>query len=178
MSISERPTATSLLQKQLAACAVFGLLLVAIVTSLYFQNRQREWILRGEQAKHRLDVAFELISREVDRVRSDALFLADQTTVKGFAAGDQPLLEELRIMFSQFVKRKETYDQIRLIDLHGQETVRVNYATDKATLVGVEQLQDKSKSLLWLLMVVELQQLLQLLLQMELAWLLLMLMTQ
>lgn len=141
---SENLNPPSLFRRQAYVCAAFGLLLSIIVGSLYYQARQREWMLRREQAKHRLDVAFELISREVDRVRADVLFLADQTSVRQYMDGDASRLEEVKMQFAQFVDRKQTYDQIRLLNLNGLETIRVNYARGRIVFVDESELQDKS----------------------------------
>lgn len=136
--------AGSVLKRQLAVCAAFALLLGIIVASLCLQDRRREWTLRTQQAKHRLDSACELISRELDAVRADVLFLADQEPVRHFVQGDQSQLEGLKTEYANFVSRKTTYDQIRLLDLNGRETVRVNYTRQGAISVVPSELQDKS----------------------------------
>ena len=138
------PTPGSIFKRQLAVCVIFAVLLGIIVTSLYVQNRRREWTLRTEQAKHRLDVAFELISRELDSVRADALFLADQLPVRRFVQGDVSQLKGIQTEYRSFIRRKQTYDQIRLLDLRGRETVRVNFTREGAVSVLPSELQDKS----------------------------------
>ena len=144
MSFRETPNRWSVLNRQLAVCAVFALLFAIIVASLYWQDRRREWTLRSEQAKHRVDVAFELISHELDRVRADALFLADQAQVREFSDGNVSRRESLVAEYTNFVRRKTTYDQIRLLDLNGRETIRINYANDDAVSVPEAELQNKS----------------------------------
>ena len=139
-----KSTPGSVLKRQLAVCAIFAVLLGIIVASLYIQNRRREWTLRTEQAKHRLDVAFELISRELDGVRADALFLADQLPVRRFVQGDRSQLEGIQTEYRNFVRRKQMYDQIRLLDLKGRETIRVNFTRQVAVSVLPSELQDKS----------------------------------
>jgi len=144
MPNSDRPQSFALLKRQAIACATFGLLLASIIAALYLQHRQREWLLRSEQANHRLDVAYELISREVNRVRADAMYLANRGAVRRFvsnAAADQ---DELLSDFMEFVQQKKMYDQIRLLDLSGHETVRINFADETARPVSEDELQDKS----------------------------------
>lgn len=124
---------------------MFGLLLSCIVGLLYLQNRQREWTYRLAQAEHRLDTAYEKIATETSRVRADALFLADQIALRQFVGGDVAQLGHLQQEYSHFVNRKQVYDQIRLIDLSGQELLRVNYAADGlSAAVQQAELQDKS----------------------------------
>lgn len=143
MTRPDRPS-YSLWKRQAAACATFGLLLASIIGTLYVQHRQREWVLRQEQAQHRLDIVFELISREVKRVRADAMYLANRNAVRRFVAGDSSRADELTHDFIQFVQEKELYDQIRLLDLSGRETLRVNLAGDSAQAVDQHALQDKA----------------------------------
>ncbi len=137
-------TAFPLLKRQLAACAMFGVLLAGIIGALYFQHRQREWVLRREQAQHRLDIAYELVSLEVDRVRSDATYLANRSTVRQFVSGDESTRGNLEADFALFVEKKGLYDQLRVLDLDGHETIRVNLRGQKASAVESDELQDKA----------------------------------
>lgn len=141
---NEKPAPHAVLKRQLTVCAVFAVLLGSIVASLYLQDRRREWSLRTGQAEHRLDVAYELISRELDSVRADALFLADQQPVRRFIQGDMSQLSGLETEYRHFIRRKQTYDQIRLLDLNGRERIRVNYTREGAVSVPAAELQDKS----------------------------------
>ncbi len=138
------PSFPSVFRRQLAICAAFALLLGFIVGSLYWQERRREWALHQEQAKHRLDIAAELISREIDRVRADVLFLADQAAVHQFVQGDESRREDLQSEYANFVQRKRIYDQIRLLDLDGRESIRVNLVGARPLAVEPSELQDKS----------------------------------
>ena len=141
---SETPRSGSVLLRQLAVCGAFAVLLAIIVVALYFQSRGREWSLRREQARHRLDVATQLISRELDRVRADAFFLADQRSTRRFMQEDEQNQRTIEDEFANFVRRKKVYDQIRLLDLSGKEMIRINYANGQATRVKRSELQDKS----------------------------------
>ncbi len=132
------------LRRQMAACLLYALLATFVVTGLYYQDRQREWTLRRAEAQHRLNIAFELISREFERVRADTLFLADQSIVRQFVAGEDDNRNAIEREYVNFLRRKTIYDQVRLLDLHGRETVRVNYSEGTPTAVGVDDLQDKS----------------------------------
>lgn len=123
---------------------MFGTLLAAIIAALYFQHRQREWVLRREQAQHRLDIAYELVSLEVERVRSDATYLANRSTVRKFVAGQEAIRKELERDFALFVEKKGLYDQLRLLNLDGHETIRVNLNGQTAWAVEPESLQDKA----------------------------------
>ncbi len=132
------------LKRQMAAYLLYALLATFVVSGLYYQDRQREWTLREAEAQHRLNIAFELVSREIERVRADTLFMADQSVVRQFVAGEVDKRKSIEREYVNFLRRKTIYDQVRLLDLHGRETVRVNYSEGKPTPVGVADLQDKS----------------------------------
>jgi signal transduction histidine kinase len=130
-------------QRQIALCGIVVLALIAVVGGLYLQDRSSEWGLREEQAQHRLDMVSELLVRELARVRSDALYLADQRTVRQFVAGTEERRSEVEKDFVSFMNRKATYDQIRLLSMDGDETLRVNYHGGDARAVDQAELQDK-----------------------------------
>ena len=144
MNIVSSTNAFPLLKRQLAACAMFGALLMTIIAALYLQHRQREWVLRQEQAQHRLDIAYELVSLEVNRVRSDATYLANRSIVRQFVAGDESTRDKLEADFALFVEKKGLYDQLRLLDRDGNETIRVNLDGQTASAVESDALQDKA----------------------------------
>lgn len=131
-------------KKQLLASAAVALLLLIIVSALYTQNRHREWALRREQAESRLYLAFELITREVRRVRADALYLANRRDLREFVSGSTSTREDLAADFLELVRQKELYDQIRVLDMSGREALRVNFAESSAAVVNESDLQDKS----------------------------------
>ncbi|NHA15591.1 sensor domain-containing diguanylate cyclase [Thioalkalivibrio sp. XN279] len=57
---------------------------------------------------------------------------------------DSEALRRLEMEFLNFSGHKKRYDQIRLLDLHGMEIVRVNFSRDgRAEIVPGEQLQPK-----------------------------------
>ncbi len=140
----EKPDRGLVLKRQLAACTAFLVLLAIVVGTLYWQDRRREWTLRSEQAKHRLDTAFTLVTRELERVRADILFLADQQAVRHFAAGQVKEKAAIEAEYVDFLRRKTTYDQIRLLDLQGREAIRVNFDDLHPVAVPASELQDKS----------------------------------
>jgi signal transduction histidine kinase len=130
-------------KRQLAVISVFLLLFAMILAVLYWKDRQREWRLREEQATHRLDLAFELISRDLERVRSDILYVANQPVVQSFQADDTDSKKRVETEFVNFLRFKQTYQQLRLINAQGLESVRVDLRGSQVYVVPDEQLQDK-----------------------------------
>ena len=113
-------------KRQLAVISVFLLLFATILAVLYCKDRQREWRFREEQALHRLDLAFELISRDLERVRSDILHIANQPVVRSFDANESESRKRVEEEFVNFLRFKQTYQQLRLINVEGRESVRVD----------------------------------------------------
>lgn len=136
--------AWSIAKRQLVMLLCFIALFVSIVLVLYSQDRRQEWRLHQEEATHRLSLAYEVISKELNRVRSDALFLAELSQFREYASGDQTNRQPLENAFSSFVNRKRSYDQVRLVELSGKELARVDFYNNAVRIVPLEELQDKS----------------------------------
>ncbi|MBV2108258.1 MAG: cache domain-containing protein, partial [Candidatus Thiodiazotropha sp. (ex Ctena orbiculata)] len=85
------------------------------------------------------------LNRDLSNVISDLIFLSSYIERQGFA--EDGLLHDTQVgqLFYTFIKEKRLYDQVRFIDLNGQERVRVNFSSGQPELVSPSQLQDKSK---------------------------------
>ena len=119
--------------------------LFAVVLSLiYFQERNKEWRLRDEQSHYRLDLAQEIITRDLERVRADLLFVAALPDIKFANAAKPESLRTTADIFCDFVAKQRTYSQIRLIDRMGMEVVRVNWNGKEAIITSAGDLQNKS----------------------------------
>ncbi len=129
--------------RQLVVMGIFLLLMGLLVLTLYTIDRQREWVLRQEQATHRLELAWGLITRDLQRVRSDIYYVATQDTVREFQPADEPTRKPVEQEFSRFLAYKNDYEQIRLVDRSGQEVVRVEVQEDRVEVVPQPRLQDK-----------------------------------
>lgn len=146
-----QPTAWDIARRQLPVVAVLGGLLVSIMLIQYVLDRQREWRLREEQAAHRLEVGKEMITRDIERVTSDVRILAGLDCIADYvqlAASDragefdaeQAAVENI---FSEWLRQKQTYQQLRLISPTGREVVRVDWSSNDAHVVAPANLQDK-----------------------------------
>ncbi len=140
-----RRTSRAVLQRQILVVAVFVVLSGSVLAILYFKDRDQEWQLHREQATHRIELAREIVVRELEQVLADTLFLAEEADVRGFAAGDETLRERVEAEFSGFVKHKQRFDQIRIVNLSGKELIRIEYANQQVNVVSKSRLQDKSE---------------------------------
>lgn len=115
-----------------------GYLIVAVVVKTKENAIQRENILNTQQEL--ADVEREIISNKVSRLVSDVLYTADNFQLNS-AEGDN--YAEVKRQWLVFSERKKIYDQIRFIDLDGNERVRVNYSGTGAQVVADTALQNK-----------------------------------
>jgi hypothetical protein len=98
--------------------------------------------------KYRGKIQVSLIEKEIliniDRVFSDLFFLSNNSHLQAFLDnGKTDNQDALARDFLIFSENKRTYDQIRFLNEHGIEMVRVNFNDGKPAIVPKNQLQDK-----------------------------------
>ncbi len=81
-----------------------------------------------------------IISNRINRISGDLMYVADSLRLNDNGDGNYIEVEKQWIAFSN---RKMIYDQIRFIDVDGNEVIRVNYHKNGAILVDKEDLQNK-----------------------------------
>ena len=139
-----RISGQAVIYRQLTVGLVCLLLLGSAVVVFAWRDRQTEWKRRQEQAGHRLTLAFEIISRELSRVRSDLLFMANHTVVKHLQQPGRSTARQVELEFAEFLKAKKQYQQIRLINLTGMEVARVDQRNQQIKIVPESELQNKA----------------------------------
>ncbi|HMO13752.1 MAG TPA: histidine kinase [Pirellulaceae bacterium] len=137
-----RHSRNAVLIKQALVILPLGVLIAFVIATLYVQDRIREWGLRDSQANHRLELAYELISRDLGRVRSDLLLAANQYSLQNFD-GTKTSQKQIQAEFVDFLKYKPRFVQVRMIDRDGQEVIRVDKVGDEIVVIGEEDLQNK-----------------------------------
>lgn len=86
------------------------------------------------------------IKRVVQSITRDLAFLAEQETLhEMFSHGEQYVSNLLERDWEVFSRTKGIYDQIRWLNLNGQEKVRVNYYDGIPTSVAKRRLQNKGE---------------------------------
>jgi len=81
-----------------------------------------------------------VIANRINRISGDLLYVADCLRLNDNGDANYSEVEKLWLAFSN---RKMIYDQIRFIDVDGNEIIRVNYSIDGAVLVDKDNLQNK-----------------------------------
>ena len=82
-----------------------------------------------------------LLGSEFDNVIADLIYLRN-SYLQSLSHGDDPLI--LAENWQDFSVLHKVYDQIRFIDIQGQEVIRINYANNFAAIVSKENLQNKA----------------------------------
>ena len=123
---------------------VTGILLAGVVVVIYVQEREHEASLSQQQGRQRVDEEFEFLKREIESVRSDVLYLAEQELLRRFLAGQEGTRHELEREYVRFAVRRSVYDQIRFLDTNGKEVIRVNFREGRAQVVAEDELQAKA----------------------------------
>lgn len=110
--------------------------------SLMLQSKsdamQRSKIVSNEEKL--ADVTKAMMSAKVSRLISDLFFISDSLRLSSIYDSD---LHELQQEWIAFANRKKVYDQIRYLDLNGNEIVRINYAPAGSYAAAQQSLQNK-----------------------------------
>jgi len=121
-----------------------GAVLAGTVTVIY----NREAAARISQVEvaeeHSVRIIAEMIDQTLAVVFSDLRYLAEQDDLGLWLAnGDNAQLAALNREFQHFSNSRQIYDQIRFLDLKGQEVSRVNFNNGNSIIVEPEKLQNK-----------------------------------
>ncbi len=120
-------------------------LAAAVTGTLYLNQLHTSRTIAQVAERQTVRLAVQTIKSEFKSVRSDALYLADEVSLRGALPHDgQYDGHGLGQAFLAFARRKRLYDQIRLLDADGREMVRVDIADGQALRAPQRQLQDKS----------------------------------
>ncbi|MBI3903857.1 MAG: PAS domain S-box protein [Nitrosomonadales bacterium] len=92
-----------------------------------------------------INVARNVLEHELDGAVSDLRFLADLPSIKHFSGGQRNMKKQMEEYFMSMARHKRVYDQIRYLDKHGMEIVRINFRNDRAEVVPDNNLQNKSE---------------------------------
>lgn len=120
------------------------LIIGGIMSAYYFKDLREE--RRFIQAKEKLHVNMleEEISDTLKNIADDLRLLSSHFELEAFlSAENNPQLDALIKEFIAFSELKKIFDQIRLIDQSGMETIRINYDNGRAIAAPHETLQNK-----------------------------------
>jgi|LGOV01.1.fsa_nt_gb diguanylate cyclase (GGDEF)-like protein len=121
-----------------------GAILTGVITILY-NLESHDFLKRTQlQEQHAVDVVRQIVSGKFSTIISDISFLSQQNELHTYLeSADLNVKRACAEEYSALINARGIYDQIRFIDLDGNETVRVNYVEGQAVVVADEQLQNK-----------------------------------
>lgn len=143
-SRSPSPHSASIARRVAAAVAAAALLLAAVCAWVYAQDLRHRRSLLFAEGEYVASLEHEFLSRELQAVRSDVLYLAQQPILRRLAGGAADAREALEREYAVFARAKPIYDQIRFLDAGGREVVRINHRRDDVEVVPRERLQTKA----------------------------------
>ena len=112
-------------------------------------NRVQSEIASSERRE--VEVKTALFANRFSSIRADLMILAQQHELQVILdpASNQDILREFRSALAEeylvVSQQKQQYDQIRFLDLTGQEVVRVNFNGGQPSIVADKKLQNQSK---------------------------------
>jgi len=136
------------LWKEAKGLIIYGLVLFVAISMVYLTISLVIQVKSNEIRKNQLienetrlvDVEKTIVSYKINRLITEVLYIADSLTLNNNCSAKQTDIENQWIAFSD---RKKIYDQIRYIDLKGNEIVRINYSPEGSYATKKEQLQNK-----------------------------------
>ena len=111
--------------------------LVAIIIKVNSNNIHKTEIINSEEQL--ADVEKTIISNKVNRLSTDILYIADSLKLNDLSTGNYQEIEKQWVAFSD---RKKIYDQIRYVDIEGNEEIKIKYFADGSSVTNVEELQN------------------------------------
>lgn len=128
-------------------CSLAIAMLMSIVTVTYFYRTQIKSFYERADASSLSEIMLHetILRREMHDISSDIRLLADNPLTQSFL--DDPTHEHhsrLMDLWKRMVSERETYDQIRILDLSGMEVMRVEYNDKVPICIPDAELQDKS----------------------------------
>lgn len=131
-----------LIQYTLGLFLVFGLAILIVSSLLQYKINEvkKSELLKSEQ--NIVGVENTIIFNKINRISGDLLYVADCLRLNDNGTKDYKEVEKQWIAFSN---RKTLYDQIRFIDVEGNEVIRINYSQNGALLVDKPDLQNKKE---------------------------------
>jgi len=128
---------------------LFSIVLFAIMSVVYLAaaywaetssiDAQREKMFTNQQDL--VDTERTVITSKIDRLTDDLIYVRDSLKLNTADGGDPSSVIPGWIAFADSQK---IYDQIRFIDVNGNEVIRVNYNADGSYAVSADQLQNKA----------------------------------
>ncbi|MFE8072552.1 EAL domain-containing protein [Marinobacteraceae bacterium S3BR75-40.1] len=131
-----------------ARCVVYFLATFLLLGVAFLAYDYQDFSAQRESDRHaetvRLSLAAKALTSDLQRALVDVRMLAYNPDLQRFLQNSGRLNQNrLETNFLNLAQTSGLYDQVRLLDKHGKERIRVNYSNGRATLVPKAELQEK-----------------------------------
>ena len=113
-------------------------LLISSVLQIKANELKKNEVIKNEERLISLEQ--NIVSYRIDRIISDVLYISDNLRFHNF---DTDGFKSIENEWKAFSDRRKIYDQIRYIDIEGNEKIRINYSENGSVSVNGDQLQNK-----------------------------------
>lgn len=151
MFTSFRPKSSSGHQDFIFTLKSFAIIFVALVVFLgAISMLFAAWDQRLQAERNRADASFavdrsvQYIQSFVEAAASDIRIVAQDRLLPELIDGKASAAADIVADFEVYLTEKPAITQLRLLDVHGMETVRVDRIGDEVVVLDPEELQDKS----------------------------------
>ncbi len=124
----------------------FSLILVMFALTFFIvkNNKDKELFAIKTTEVSTLAYFTRIISTQFKLISSDLFILSESEPIKDCLISENYNdIYNAKKLFLSFAKRKKVYDQIRFIDINGNEKIRINYNNDNPNIVKNSSLQNK-----------------------------------
>lgn len=123
-----------------------AILLGGIIALLYFHDAKSQQEALKLKETGRLNTQKEVVTSYIQAIATDVLTVSKHYELRMMLDNNEPRYREsLAREFLWFSKIKKIYDQVRFLDEHGMEILRINYYNGAPTIVPPQDLQPKGE---------------------------------
>ncbi|MCB0284099.1 MAG: PAS domain S-box protein [Calditrichaeota bacterium] len=115
-------------------------LMLVIFAFVYWSNIKAEMIVLKKQEASTTNLQYRQLNSEINSLFKQLQIFMDDSFIEYFLSDQNINLQQDLLHLS---KANTNYDQIRLLDIHGKESLRINFNNGKPFIVPKDQLQDK-----------------------------------
>ncbi len=127
----------------LLAYVCLMILFLMVLMSTHEQQFQK-WSdeLKHKEAKE-LEFAKRAFLNQLNHVASDLLVMSKQSDLHEFVAGEKHAFDELQQDYINISSIKKYYAQLRFLDIHGMELIRIQRINDQIKVIPPDEFQNK-----------------------------------
>ncbi|NCS97436.1 MAG: hypothetical protein GW762_02505 [Candidatus Pacebacteria bacterium] len=139
----QQPKNRSILSFQLLYLGFIFAIITLIVAVLFYQQNSLESVVKEDQKRH-LYLVRDLVRSQIKSdIKHTTLFLENQTVKKFFTQQNPENKKDIQDYFGSITEQIHHFESIRIIDLQGEELIRVDSKEGNFHIVPDEQLQNK-----------------------------------